>query len=171
MSGMNGRTRLPLPILWLAALLCLAGVGKAKEPADDISSCPVTQPPKPAFVPPPPYSEDRSPGFFLGSPTLWTSVRDAVQGVPLPEGGKRVKWPWFATGLSAEEKTDPAIFITGRRLDAKAQPLGVEGSDYSVLPDGRSFFASALLFPSPGCWEITAKRKDFEMKFVVWVAD
>jgi len=151
--------------LLLSILLLTAGLHGQQ------AACPVTQPPTPAFVPPPPFSAaDRYLGFFLGSEHLWTIVWDhPVRGVPTDEGAQRVKWPGFATGLTPDEKTSPSIQITGKRIDDSAQVLTVEGPNYSMLPDGRYFFASALIFPSNGCWEITAKRKSFELKFVVQV--
>jgi hypothetical protein len=79
-----------------------------------------------------------------------------------------VKLPWFSVDLSPEENEHPALSITRRRLDAAAPPLGVEGPNVGQLPQ-YSFYASVLIFPTDGCWEISAKRKQSRLRFVVWI--
>jgi hypothetical protein len=79
-----------------------------------------------------------------------------------------VKFPWFAVDIGRDETDRAAISVTGRRLDAPAGPLLVEGPNVGMLPD-YWFYASALVFPTEGCWEITAKRRDRRLTFVVWV--
>jgi len=58
------------------------------------------------------------------------------------------------------------LLITGRRLDGEALPLRSE------VPDGygdRGFQATYLIFPTPGCWEITGHVGDSSVTFVTKV--
>jgi hypothetical protein len=56
-----------------------------------------------------------------------------------------MKWPWWRAD-------DGPLRIEGRRLDGEA------GALHASIPDGYSFDfqATALIFPTPGCWEVTA---------------
>jgi hypothetical protein len=60
--------------------------------------------------------------------------------------------------------------VSGRRLDAEAPPLAFE------TPAGYGdvgFQASYLIFPTPGCWEVTGRlgtREDASLTFVTAVA-
>jgi hypothetical protein len=56
--------------------------------------------------------------------------------------------------------------IEGRRLDASASPLRAE------VPDGYGdlgFQASSVIFPTPGCWEVTGRVNDASVTFVTKV--
>ena len=59
--------------------------------------------------------------------------------------------------------------VTGHRLDGEAAPLRLEASDgYGDI----GFQASYLIFPSAGCWEVTAQvgdRADSKITFVTKV--
>lgn len=107
------------------------------------------------------------PRFYLGTPGLFAAPWTG----PWSSGGAfGIKFPWFATDIDkAEYRSGKALLsIAGRRLDAPAPPLFVEGPHVAALPD-YYFFTTRLLFPTAGCWEITAKRKESELKFVVLI--
>jgi len=56
--------------------------------------------------------------------------------------------------------------IEGRRLDAPASPLRVEvPHGYGAL----GFQATYLIFPTPGCWEVTGRVGDASVTFVTRV--
>jgi hypothetical protein len=58
------------------------------------------------------------------------------------------------------------LTIEGRRLDATAPPLRAE------VPAGygdRGFQATYVIFPTPGCWEITGHISDASVTFVTRV--
>jgi len=59
--------------------------------------------------------------------------------------------------------------VTGRRLDETAPSLRLETNDgYGDI----GFQASYLIFPTPGCWEVTAQvgeREDSKIVFVTKV--
>jgi hypothetical protein len=58
------------------------------------------------------------------------------------------------------------LTIEGRRLDAAAPPLRAE------VPGGygdRGFQATYVIFPTPGCWEVTGRVGDASVTFVTKV--
>jgi hypothetical protein len=78
-----------------------------------------------------------------------------------PDGSMTVKFPWFR-GVRGE------LQITGHRLDANAAPLR------STVPKGypgKGFQASGIIFPTPGCWEITGRVGDASLTFVVEIIE
>lgn len=81
----------------------------------------------------------------------------------LSDGSLGMKWPWYRT-IPGE------VLIDGRRLDALAPPMPTV--ILKGVPDGygeTGFHAGGLLFPSEGCWEVTAKVGDASLTFVTLV--
>lgn len=70
-----------------------------------------------------------------------------------------VKVGWF-------RPAGAALQITGRRLDAEAPPLRSEAS--CCYPT--RFQASDLYFPTPGCWQVTARAAQSELSFILKLA-
>ena len=62
----------------------------------------------------------------------------------------------------------PQLSITGRRLGRPAGRLRLEGRPGSGEPD---FWASGIIFPTAGCWEVTGRAGDAVLSFVVQVID
>jgi hypothetical protein len=114
------------------------------------AACPVSEPN--GSMPP---GETRPLANVLGNGELWVGLWPEGRVVFEPDGPGLVRadgsldmkfWWWRA---------DPAsqLTIEGRRLDATAPPLAAS------VPDGyqgQHFQASGLIFPTPGCWEVTA---------------
>ena len=91
---------------------------------------------------------------------------------PVPESG----WPSGGTLFSGGavvkgQKTywvrprGTQLLVSGRRLDASAAP--VEAHIPCCYTSG--FQIVGLLFPTEGCWEVTAKAGDSELHFVTLV--
>ncbi len=131
-----------------------------------ISSCPVTLPNGKW----PPNDHDHGLGNEAG--TLFTNTWPGGKviftphgaGVKLPDGSLGMKWPWY--------RTIPGdVIITGRRLDAPAPPMLTitipRGAHYGYGETG--FYPSGLLFPSEGCWQVTAKLGETSLTFVTLV--
>ena len=75
------------------------------------------------------------------------------------DGSLGMKFGWLR-GVSGQ------LRITGRRLDAEAPPLRAE------VPDGygdRGFQATYIIFPTPGCWEVTGRVGNSSVTFVTKV--
>ena len=85
---------------------------------------------------------------------------------------ERTIWAWWwgqrSTGdykILWVRPVGAQLKISGQRLDGAARELTAD------IPDGyrHTFQASAVAFPSAGCWEIESTAGDARMKFVVRV--
>jgi|SRR5579883_728552 len=159
--------------LWFKCLvlgLAISGPSVAKADPAPRQPCAVTRAPEPAFVPPDPFPARPHSGFYFGSDSLWTVVPSSLpSGRSVIAAGIRQKWPWFVARSTPDDQDHPdKLLVQGRRLDRQAPPLLVEGPGLSSLPP-YSFYASILVFPTSGCWEVTAVRKQSQIRIVVQV--
>src|ERR1700674_88272 len=79
-------------------------------------------------------------------------------GVVLENGALSMKFPWWRIVRGR-------LTIEGRRLDGPAPLLRAR------IPDGYGeigFQATALIFPTPGCWEVTGRVDDQSLTLAVW---
>jgi len=134
------------------------------------ATCPVTLPPKRTpgreemslFDP---ETSRRKPVLILGPFGLWPEgtvvFRPGGPGSIEPDGSLAMKFGWTrGEGLRGKLK------IHGRRLDASAPPLRAS------IPDGygdTGFQATALIFPTEGCWEVTGEVGETRLTFVTRV--
>lgn len=103
-----------------------------------------------------------------GSPQLSTLLwregvivfRPGGSGFRTPDEALGMKFPWWRG-----EGVRGHLRIEGRRLDAPAPPLRSEFSDYG----DRGFQATYVIFPTPGCWEVTGRAGDATITFVTSV--
>jgi hypothetical protein len=85
--------------------------------------------------------------------------RPGGPGFVLPDGALSMKFGW-------ERGVRGSLEIKGRRLDGAAAPLR------AVIPSGYGdigFQASALVFPTPGCWEVIGSVGQETLTFVTRV--
>lgn len=123
--------------------------------------CPVTEPNGEG---PPDENPSR---YHHGNGQIWTGLYPDGTVVFEPDGPGSVEKDgslsmkfWWWRGV------DGQLEITGTRLDADAPPLRAS------IPDGygiRGFQASGLIFPTPGCWEVTARVGEASLTFVTRV--
>lgn len=75
-----------------------------------------------------------------------------------------MKFPWWRA-----PDVEGALTIEGRRLDADAPPDAPPLR--AQIPDGygQRFQASGIIFPTEGCWEVTARSGDAELTFITKV--
>jgi hypothetical protein len=125
-----------------------------------LATCPVTEPNGIGALDDEPRFAYSSAGI---STKLWPAGRVVVSprgaGEQLEDGSLAVEWPWLR-GPPGE------LEITGRRLDEPAPPLRAE------VPDGYGEIGaqpSELVFPTPGCWEVTARVGSAVLLFVTLV--
>jgi hypothetical protein len=59
-----------------------------------------------------------------------------------------------------------ALIVGGRRLDADAPPARAYMNDGYRDEDGQPIY---LVFPTPGCWQITGRAGDRSLTFIVQV--
>ena len=148
----------------VSAALGLTVVGTQPTPAGD---CPVTAPNHHA---PPVGSEPLPPGaapFWHGNSSVGTSLwpegrvvfRPDGPGAVLTDGALRMKFLWLKRrGLPAH--------ITGHRLDDNSVHLRAEVRE-EFTPQGIQ--PSFLIFPTPGCWLVTATVGSDTLSFVTAV--
>ena len=108
--------------------------------------------------------------MFHGENGVWTVLwPDGVvafkpdgPGEVRSDGSLAMKFSWWrAEGVEGE------LRISGRRLEGAGQSLAAE------IPLGyglSGFQASALVFPSEGCWEVTAQAGEARLSFVTQVS-
>jgi hypothetical protein len=102
-----------------------------------------------------------------GNGSLWTMLwpdgivvfRPGGPGFVLSDGSLSMKLPWWR-GVRGK------LTIQGRRLDRSAPSLRAD------IPEGygdTGFQATALIFPTEGCWEVTGRAGDASLTFVTRV--
>ncbi len=148
-------------VVLIALATHLLGGAISPVPRNASPPCPVTRPngKAPPGVGPSPY--------FHGNGALWTVLwpdsrvvfSPGGSGFVLPDGSLSMKFPWWR-GVRGK------LTIRGRRLDAPAAPLRAS------IPEGygdTGFQATALIFPTEGCWEVTGKVGNSSLTFVTLV--
>lgn len=144
-------------------------------------SCPVTKPPTHAFVPPSPYptalcSDSSCARFWFGSRKLWTFLDADGTWKGLPhyrptDTSYRNKLFWWREGYDWHRDQEPALKITGVRLDSSDPSVVLSDSATAGGVTGKNppFIVDAVDLPTLGCWKLTARYKDGKLSFVVWV--
>ncbi len=156
------------------ALACTSGSGNSEDssPVTAVPEvgasvaqgvCPVTPP---NFSRPPGESVDST---YLGNGTIWTIVYpdgvariDGRTGEIHEDGSLEIKWPWYVKGSVSSLK------VTGRRLDGQSPPARISMPP-GITIDPPGFQPSSLLFPTEGCWEISAQVGTSTLSFVTKV--
>ena len=141
-----------------AALLLSCSLAKPDPTptATTVSGCPVTIAPTRVT---PPQGIAPGPGLY-GNDYLWAAIPPSgVQSiVRRADGLLIVKYMWWRL-----VKGD--LSVTGRRLDQDGPPAYAELADSGDF----GFQASGVVFPSPGCWEVTGTVAGHPLVFVVLV--
>jgi hypothetical protein len=140
--------------LAIAALACsswparaaLTGGGRAAP--SSVSSCPVS---RPNGGYPAGQAPDR---WYHGTGGLWTILWPRGTAPIPPDVVQRNGWLYLKVPWWRGPGSEGRVRIHGRRLD---QPAPVLRSDVSVGYGNSGFQASAMLFPTIGCWQITAR--------------
>jgi len=102
-----------------------------------------------------------------GNGAIWTvlwpngtvTFQPGGPGAQEEDGALSMKFAWWRA-------VEGRLEVTGRRLDGSAPPLRAS------IPEGygnTGFQASGLIFPTPGCWEVTAKAGPGTLAFVTRV--
>jgi len=151
-----------------AFLMVVARIGFVSAQTLRRDSCPVTAPNGIVAG-----SSERHEGSYgnallsVGPFGLWPNgtivFKPGGAGFQTRDGALGMKFGW-TKGIRGK------LNVTGRRIDANALPLRLETNDASYMDS--DFQASFLIFPTPGCWEITAQiddRVDSKITFVTRV--
>lgn len=129
-------------------------------------NCKVTQPSKPTFSPP--IDAHYNGRFWYGTPALWTNLpADGIwQGLPEDEDGYVQKTVFWRENFSALDEPNPALIMTGRKLDASTQTFTFAQATHGWDETG-DFMLMGITIPTEGCWEITATYQDIQLIYVV----
>ncbi|HUZ02529.1 MAG TPA: hypothetical protein VMU89_19450, partial [Thermomicrobiaceae bacterium] len=155
------------------------GMAITYRPAAEVpSTCPVTLPANPAFMPPVPYRGTPAYGtqFWYGTAALWTALPLGGTWDGLPQQGSAYfqKVFWWDPDYPALLSQDPARWgfadftVTGRRLDGNAPPLAADRATNATDGNGTSILVG-VTFPTAGCWEVTGEYQGHDLSFVIWV--
>jgi hypothetical protein len=150
----------------LALAMCLLGTVTVALclPAKAAAGCRVTLPNASA---PPAIGSDHQ---WYGNAKLLVSLywpngivvfRTGGPGFVQPDGSLAMKFGWWR-GVRGR------LSITGKRLDAPAPPLRAS------IPEGygdTGFQATYIIFPTPGCWQVTGKADAASLTFVTRVVE
>jgi hypothetical protein len=103
-----------------------------------------------------------------GNGLLWAAWLnpDGIYTVPPdqvgPDGSIGAKLYW----VTSPPRSAPAI--SGQRLDAPAPPLQMLGANMGSFSGAANpSWATAVVFPTPGCWRVTARMKDVSLTYAV----
>ena len=102
---------------------------------------------------------------------LWVSLAVAGEAWGPPGLGRSFPIPqktfWWSADWLPDAEPQPAISVTGTRLDGPGSFRGDPGTNASAE------FGTAMLvgvdIPSGGCWRLTGRYQDAELSYVVWV--
>ena len=157
-------SRASLAVCVCACLLIHANAIEAQDShpqanRDRRQGCPVSKAAN-AFVPPSPY-KNASPGsFFFGTPKLWTLVH--------PNSWTGRKLVWWSPGNDQNTGTPPGLTVTFMRLDAPAPLRMTDHANWAFIDGQPPFITTGVNSPpTTGCWEITGRLADEQVKYVV----
>ena len=110
--------------------------------------------------------------FWYGSEQLWTALHDdgVWSGLPENPDGYTQKIMWWSSLYSLKEELEPALVVSGRRLDGEADSLRFYGATNAMADDIGEAMLTGVEIPTLGCWEIRGEYKKTSLTFVVWVA-
>lgn len=83
-----------------------------------------------------------------------------------PDGSLFEKILWVPRGFSGGSRE---LTVRGERLDAPSPPMRVLGVHWGYASTGQGSWASAVEFPSEGCWRISGRVRDVSLSYVVKV--
>jgi hypothetical protein len=123
-------------------------------------TCAVTRPNGVRYTAEPPGGNYGNDALVTG---LWPEGKVVFKpggaGFVLSDGALSMKFWWWRVRPGR-------LRLEGRRLDGPAPPMRAS------IPDGYGeigFQSTALIFPTPGCWEVTGRVGDASLTFVTQV--
>ena len=147
-----------------------AGFQETKFTNNQLSACPVTQPPEAAFIPPEPWPS-QPPGpdeFWFGDRGLWTALPIDGSWGQLALGEK---FFWWSEEFVVSQDETPDLKVTARRLDGDSPAFQVSEATNAFHESINWAMLVGVNLASPGCWEFTGHYKDHQLSFVVWVPE
>lgn len=111
--------------------------------------------------------------FWFGSEELWTRLpADGVwSGLPTDARGFGQKTFWWSVDFHLAEELQPALTVSGRRVDGSSPPLLAERATNASAADIGQAMLAGVAFPTRGCWEVTGSYRGVELTFIVEILD
>ena len=151
----------------LLSLLVILTACRPRSISDKTGTCPVTTPSQQtSTLPTNVVYEGR---FWYGVPALWTNLpNDGTWQDLLRDNGYTQKTAFWREGFIARDEPNPALTVSGRRLDASGQTFSFSNATHGWDETG-DFMLMGINIPTEGCWEITAEYREAKLTFVVQV--
>jgi hypothetical protein len=151
----------------LGLFLILSACASTKE-GSAAGTCPVTTPSQQTVLLPIDIEYENR--FWYGTPALWTNLpADGTwQDLPRDDSGYVQKAVFWREGFDALSEPNPALTVSGRRLDVSAPTFSFSDATHGWDESG-DFMLLGISIPSEGCWEITARYQEKQLRFVVLV--
>jgi len=139
-----------------------------QPPFEKSDACPVTVPSEQTVELP--TKIDYEGRFWYGTSSLWTNLPDdgIWQGLPRDSNGYVQKAVFWREGWSALDEPNPALIVSGRRLDAPAPAFEFSDATHGWDETG-NFMLMGISIPAKGCWVITAEYQEVQLPFVVLI--
>jgi hypothetical protein len=159
-----------------------AGGGPAPSESAAVSAPPSPEPsiacnptkPVPAFVPPGGELTEPPPGHqWFGRAGLYTALYpegEVWRGLPENPEGFTQKTVWWSVDWRPDEEPEPAIYVSGERLDAPGTFEFGPGTN-ATAPDIATAMMVGIDVPELGCWRITATYREARLYYDVLVTD
>ena len=132
--------------------------------------CPVTLAAERRFAEPSASSASR---FWYGDEKLAVLLKAGGRWRGMgPTRSYRDKLFWWRQGYDGSVELQPALVVTGRRLDGTAPALATPRATNAKHADfGGWAMLVGLEFPSSGCWQVTGAYGSQKLSFVVDVRE
>jgi hypothetical protein len=86
--------------------------------------------------------------------------------LPRSESGLVQKTVWWSRHFHVQDEPEPAISVSGRRLDIAGQSFRSNG----LGTNASTGMLQGIDIPTAGCWEITGNYRDVTLAYTVWVS-
>ncbi len=164
-DGSSPSAQVPTPADFRSAQATLS----AESPDDCLITRPLTPlvPPSPAPHRPPAYYD----AAWFGTLALWTMIsREGELWTDLPHGpdGFSQKTFWWSADWDPQTEPEPAITVSGRKLDGSDQ-FATSGRGTNAAADFGVAMLVGVEVPSRGCWEVTGTYRSASLTYTVWV--
>jgi hypothetical protein len=84
------------------------------------------------------------------------------------DGSITQKTFWWSADFDVNHEPQPAITVTGRRLDGPGRFV-VPAPGTNAQADFGSAMLQGIDIPTTGCWRVTATYRRASLSYVVWV--
>jgi hypothetical protein len=148
----------------------------APQAGPGIANCPLTRPDPPFAAPSANAAPASPPGdrAWYGTARLWTMLElggEVWEGLPHDLKGFGQKVFWWSADWPGLAEPQPALTVTGERLDAPGAFTIPPPATNAGEPSIGEAMLQGVEVPAAGCWRITGTYRGTSLPFVAWVGD